>query len=98
MTRKVKNYYTFKVLGQDPLRFQAVKWDIAGEPETTYNIDPNAYCVAACSCPAWRWDCKHRKCVEYILEHHLTGELHKWKWDEVNGWQQLNDMKEDFDL
>jgi hypothetical protein len=30
------------------------------------------------------------------MEEGKIEELWHWKWDEVNGWQRLDDMKEDF--
>jgi hypothetical protein len=94
---KLENYYTFKIVGREPLMVDCVKWDEMGEPLETYHINPNSFeARTSCSCPAYTWQCKHRKCVEQAMREGRMEELWKWKWDPKGGWQELDDMRQDF--
>ena len=95
MARKVKFYYTFKVVDEpndsgESIRVECHKWEATGEHLLVYKVRPNTE-WQGCSCPAWR-TCKHQKCVAEMLESGKIQEPHKWRWDEVNGWQQLSDI------
>lgn len=87
-------YYTFKVMTpelnvRDPnFLVQCHKWDEYGdEPMATYRLLPNNHsAVGGCSCPAWKANCKHRKCVDELIDRGYIQEAHRWCWAEKAGW------------
>lgn len=95
------HYYTFKVTTPkvDPhsmdFQMEVHKWDAYNDsqPIETYKVAPaNKTAVGGCTCPAWKWDCKHVKCC---LEARDTGKLDhlwNWMWTEKQGWIELDDM------
>lgn len=106
MAGKAHIYYTFKVLTPTLDRSDAgftvacMKWDeMEGSdelPVETYKIAPNnRTVVGGCSCPAWKWDCKHVRCVNEAIADGKLGELHRWRWGEKTGWVQMNDLHTD---
>lgn len=94
MPKKVKFYYTFKPVIEDGelKKVEAHKWEASGEHTgIIYKVDPGSN-WHACSCPAWR-QCKHMTCVEELIASGRIQHSWKWRWDEVNGWQELDDIQ-----
>ena len=91
---KLAIYYTFRELSVSPLVVEAIKWEDGSDlPLTTYKVDPvNPSYLGGCSCPAYKRDCKHMKCVEEARETQKVGSLHKWLWREKTGWEPVNDI------
>lgn len=94
---KLGHYYTFRIISQpnNTLVVECMKWEeFASQPGTTYKITPHLPgSHGGCSCPAWKDQCKHRKCVTEAMESGKIDELWKWRWDEKRGWQPIDDMK-----
>ena len=95
------HYYTFKVLTPQveptsmDFQVECTKWDEFNEdiPEESYKISPaNRTAVGGCSCPAWKWDCKHVKCVNEAIADGKIHSLWQWKWTEKKGWEPLDDF------
>lgn len=107
MAGKAHIYYTFKVLSgnnhrPEDFEFQVAvhKWDeLEGSdelPVDTYKVMPNnRTAVGGCSCPAWKWDCKHWKAVNEAIKLGYAGEFHRYKWTERGGWEKLDDLHVD---
>jgi hypothetical protein len=108
MAKKVKFYYTFQVVkepdpGDEKLSgwlFNCHKWDELGgnQPIETYKVNTAHHAFGGCSCPAWKRDCKHLKCVMELLDFGRQHEAWKWRWDEVHGWLGVDDIKSVEDL
>ena len=83
-------YYTFRQT-DDPNKWDALKWDEMNDevPTITYVVEPffGGY-RGACSCPAWR-QCKHIKCVQFLLQSGRHTEAHMLRWTEKGGWQEI---------
>lgn len=95
---KLQYYYTFKVvsgmLPGEELVVECHKWeeetgDHAGD---IYKVRPDGSTFVSCSCPAYR-ECKHLKCVKEARADGKIDELWKWRWDENQGWKELDDLK-----
>lgn len=82
MKKKPGHYYTFRLVSGNPLKVDCYKWDeLLDEVVETYHIQPNNTTIhGGCSCPAWRNDCKHMKCVKEAIELGRLDELHVWSW------------------
>lgn len=94
MPLKTKFYYTFKVSKTNDegviSEVECTKWEEMGEPVGTYRVKPFVTWMG-CTCPAYR-KCKHQTCVEEAIDSGKVAELWHWRWDEVNGWQRLDDI------
>jgi len=103
VSKKDQFYYTLKVLTPEAethsmdFQMQVAKWDVYNEamPIETYKVSPsNKTAVGGCTCPAWKWDCKHMKCChEVIASPQKLNALWDWMWTEKHGWIELNDME-----
>lgn len=92
---KLQYYYTFKIISApdaEQLVVEVHKWEeeTGAHSGTTYKTKPFLVWMA-CSCPATR-KCKHLKCAEEAVETGKAQEFWKWRWDEKNGWRELDDI------
>jgi hypothetical protein len=101
VTAKLPVYYTFRVMTEDPLVVECKKWEeFADLPMDTYVIHPDNHSpTGGCSCPAWKNNCKHMKCVREARQDTKINELFHWKWSEKKGWERIDDIRsiEDFE-
>lgn len=101
---KLDVYYTFQIMSKpdEALLIHCKKWEeFSDMPIETYKVMPdNKTAVGGCSCPAWKWDCKHVKCCLEAKQFGYLDELWRWTWSEKGGWVRRDDIQtiEELDL
>lgn len=87
-------YYTFRVITNVPnsMAVDCHKWQEGDDiPSATYRINPLYKGPhGGCSCPAWKWDCKHMKCMLEAIDKGFVDNLHNLRWSEKYGWEEFN--------
>lgn len=92
VSAKLDYFYTWKVVDEEAFKFACTKWEeLSGEPIDTYTIEPNVGSNRACSCQAYKRECKH---LVQLEEARYRGyDLWAWRWDAKGGWVKLDDFR-----
>jgi hypothetical protein len=82
-------HYTFRLIGTNPeIVVDVCKWEDSNRP-TIYRVYPR---TNSCSCIATKRECRHVKMVLSMIDPEFIAEMYRWKWDQENGFTEMNDM------
>jgi hypothetical protein len=93
VSAKIPNYYTWRYVDEQQVLAECMKWEEDGVvPIEVYKINPIEYSNRACSCQAYKRECKHLTRLEEARATGKGAELWKWRWDPKNGWKEVDDI------